>query len=297
MSDVDSLLSGGCSAGDAIEVDSDLDIRNVQGKGLNTGVSGASTDSVGGAQDVPRDDRVKNKRARSQEDLSHAALLLDFASGLPTSPAVDSAAVASSSSDTSPPEADSFLSPSSSLSSAGSSPSPPPDTPTAATKNVRIAPAAAVPDTVTKVASTRKKPRKSNTGIAVPGFCQKRHVKGGKNGEETFERHPTDPNIIIARYRVKNPYDDTVYEQVNELREIETTKTSLDPPQFVLEPDLGKHKVPRRVRKNEKNGQSPALFIEDPATGVWTRAAGDHGPEVVWTACILFRRLDSETGE
>jgi hypothetical protein len=294
MSDVDSLLSGGRSAGDAIGIDSDLD---VQGKGLHAVVSGASTDGVGGAQDGPRGDRVKNKRTRSQEDLSHAALLLEFASGLPSSPAVDSGAVASSSFSTSPPEAGSSVPPSSPLSSATSSPSPPPDTPTAVTKNVRIAPDEAAPNNEVKVAGARKKPRKSNTGIAVPGFSQKRHVKGGKNGEETFERHPNDPNIIIARYRVKNPYDDTVYEQVNELREIDTTKTSLDPPQFVLEPDLGIHKVPRRVRKNEKNGQNPALFIEDPATGVWTRAAGDHGPEVVWTACILFRRLDSETGE
>jgi len=318
MSDADSPLSGGRSPGDAIEIDSDPVVPDIQGGEPEARVVGADTNGFGNARDGATDEEAKKERTFSQEDMSVAAYLIDLHRGTSATPmsrpdasfAIASPTNIDSSADTSPhglgssPYLPAVSSP---LSSAAYSPSPPPATPpvaqaaSATTQYVRIAPVSAtapaptVPDVKAKV--PRRKPRPSNTGLPVPGISQKRHVKGGANGEETFERHPTDPNVVIARYRVKNPYNDTDYEQVNELREVDTTKTPLDPPRFVLEPDLNAHKVPRRVRKNEKNDQHPALFIEDPTTGVWTRPAGDHGPEFVWTVCILFRRLDSETGE
>ena len=166
-------------------------------------------------------------------------------------------------------------------------------------KAPKPAPARPLPtaQTIRVVSASASASRKlSKTGVAVAGFSQKVHLKEGKLGEETFHRHPTDPNKIIAKYRVKKP-DGTYYTQTNELREIDTSKTPKTPAESILEPQLDHHKVPRRVRASKKNGGAPILFVKDPKSNAWTRPAGDHGPALRWTPCILFRRLDSETGE
>ncbi|KAF2830802.1 hypothetical protein CC86DRAFT_402812 [Ophiobolus disseminans] len=163
-----------------------------------------------------------------------------------------------------------------------------------------VAASSSTPKTLSKhtiaTASASASRKLSKFGVPAPGFSQKIHLNGRKLGEETFERHPTDPNKIIARYRVKKS-DNTYYTQVNDLHEIDTAKTPKETPKSIMEPHMDHYKVPRRVRANKRNGGQPILFIEDPKTGVWTRAAGDHGPALRWKPCILFRRLDSETGE
>jgi hypothetical protein len=316
MSDIESL-AGGRSPADAIEIDSDIvayetqEATEPQGEYGDVEMSGVGMHGDEHARGEVRGGENIGQRRITSEDLDDATLLLQF---------THAARARSPPSLANPPSAASASSPlsaaaSSPLSSAVSLPSspvntaaPPPDAPAlsngptiakaapATTKVVKSAQAA--PQSRGKAPIAAAKPeRKSNTGVKVSGFTQKKHLKGGVNGEETYERHPTDPNLIIAQYRVKNPGEDTYYHQINQLREIDSTKTPLNPPQFVMEPDLGQHKVPRRVRANKMNGGVPVLFVEDAKTGVWTRAAGAHGPEVVWTPCIMFRRLDSETGE
>jgi hypothetical protein len=118
-----------------------------------------------------------------------------------------------------------------------------------------------------------------------------------KDGVETFEDHPTDPNLMISRYRAKIPGDPNgaYYEQVDVLpREI---PDAVSDGETVFYPKLDTGKVKDKIRASKKNGGNPPTWTKKPDGPGWTRPSRNGGEDEYWEPIMFYRQFDSVTLE
>jgi hypothetical protein len=153
-------------------------------------------------------------------------------------------------------------------------------------------PAAAAPATGNISQKRRANgPRRATTRRRSP-----KDRKRPQYGTETFSPHPTDPSLLVARYRYTDPAG-RLYEQTDNIPVHDKTKTSQTPPQYVFYPKLATGHIPPRNRTSKAGAIE---WVKNPNGNDWdnwTRAREDGREDELWRPIALHRRMDANTGE